>query len=402
VKKKQVDVGALEFGMYVAELDRPWTETPFLFQGFVLRSEEEIQTLRKYCKFVHVDDDRSERVASSTPPPASRSGLAGTGRVTHVERVAVQQELASADIAYRSSQQVLNDVSEAIKAGGDIDAGAVKTAVNQMTESIIRNPDALVLLSALKERGGYFLTRAMNRSIYMIMFSRFLGMEKADIERAGLVGLLQDIAMVQLPEAVVGRKGPLTPEEVKLVRTHVATGAEILAATHGLPPDIAKLAAMHHERHDGSGYPHGLRGSDMGAVGATAGLVDTYGAMTSERPYAGAMNPSSALGMLHKWRGRAFHPELVEEFIRCIGIFPVGSVVELNSGEVGIVISQNLEKRLQPRVMVVRDASGRELRPQKLLDLSRNLKLGQDDTYKIRKTLEYGRSGVGIKDVLMV
>jgi len=402
VKKKKVDVGALELGMYVTELDRPWTETPFLFQGFVLRSEEEIATLRKHCKFVHVDDDRSETVASSTPVPASRTGLPGTGRVVHVERVTVQQELAGADIAYKASQQVLNDVSEAIKSGGEIDAGAVKTAVNQMTNSIIRNPDALVLLSALKERGGYFLTRAMNRSIYMIMFARFLGMEQADIERAGLVGLLQDIAMVQLPEAVVGRKGPLTPEEVKLVRKHVSTGAEILAATHGLPPDISKLAAMHHERHDGSGYPHGLRGSDMGAVGATAGLVDTYGAMTSERPYAGAMTPSSALGMLHKWRGRAFHPELVEEFIRCIGIFPVGSVVELNSGEVGIVISQNLEKRLQPRVMVVRDASGRELRPQKLLDLSRNLKLGEDDTYKIRKTLEYGRSGVGIKDVLMV
>jgi len=402
VKKKKVDVGALEFGMYVAELDRPWTETPFLFQGFVLRSDEEIQTLRKFCKFVHVDDDRSELVASSAPPPPSRTGLAGTGRVAHVERVAVQQELPSADVAYRTSQQVLSEVTKAIKSGGEIDAKEVKTAVTRMTESIIRNPDALVLLSALKERGGYFLTRAMNTSIYMIMFARFLGMEQADIERAGLVGLLQDIAMVQLPEAVVGRKGPLAPEEVKLVRTHVATGMEILAATHGLPPEIATLAAMHHERHDGSGYPRGLKGPDLVAVAATAGLVDTYGAMTSERPYAGAMTPSGVLGMLHKWRGRAFHPELVEEFIRCIGIFPVGSVVELNSGEVGIVISQNLEKRLQPRVMVVRDASGRELRPQKLLDLSRNLKLGPDDTYKIRKTLEYGRSGVNLKDVLMV
>lgn len=401
MKKKKVEVGALEFGMYVAELDRPWTETPFLFQGFVLRTDDELQTLRKFCKFVMVDDERSELV-SPTAPPAARTGLAGTGRVKHVERVEVQHELGNADAAYSSSEAVLIEVTKAIKSGGEIDAAEVKSAVGKMTDSIIRNPDALVLLSALKERGGYFLTRAMNRSIYMIMFARFLGMEQADIERAGLVGLLQDIAMVQLPETMVGRKGPLTPEELRVVRSHVLMGAEILAATHGLPPEIAKFAAMHHERHDGSGYPRALRGADLGAIGASAGLVDTYGAMTSERPYANAMPPSSALGMLHKWRGTAFHPELVEEFIRCIGVFPVGSVVELNSGEVGIVISQNLEKRLQPRVMVVRDAAGKELRPQKLLDLSRNLKLGSDDVYKIRRTLEYGRSGVGLKDVLMV
>jgi HD-GYP domain-containing protein (c-di-GMP phosphodiesterase class II) len=402
MKKKRIEVGELEFGMYVAELDRPWTETPFLFQGFVLHSEEELETLKKYCRYVIVDDDRREASEQPTQAPAQRTALPGTNRVTHVERVAVEEELSGAEEAYKSSQLVLNEVVDVLKEGGEIEANEVKTAVTRMTESIIRNPDALVLLSALKERGGYFLTRAMNRSIYMIMFARFLGMEQTDIERAGLVGLLHDIAMVQLPEAVVGKKGPLSPEEVKLVRTHVETGAEILAATHGLPPDIAAVSAMHHERHDGSGYPRGLRGPDLGTIAACAGLVDTYGAMTSVRPYADAMAPSNALGLMHKWRGRAFHPQLVEEFIRCIGVFPVGSVVELNSGEVGIVISQNQAKRLQPRVMVVRDPAGRELRPQKLLDLSRNPKFSADDPYRIRRTLEYGRSGVGLKDVLMV
>jgi HD-GYP domain-containing protein (c-di-GMP phosphodiesterase class II) len=406
VKKKKVEIAGLEFGMYVAELDRPWTETPFMFQGFVLRSEEELTMLRKHCQYVYVDDDRQEapddpaRVASA--PKGAAPPLPGTRRVAHVERRAVDLELPHAQEAYQASQVVLNDVVDVLKEGGEFDAVEVKGAVNRMTESIIRNPDALVLLSAMKERGGYFLTRAMNRSIYMIMFARFLGMEQADIERAGMVGLLQDIAMVQLPEAVVSKKGPLSPEEIKLVRSHVQTGKEILAATHGLPPDIATLAAMHHERHDGSGYPHALRGPDLGTIAACAGLVDTYGAMTSARPYADAMAPSNALGMLHKWRGRAFHPELVEEFIRCIGVFPVGSVVELNSGEVGIVISQNQAKRLQPRVMVVRDAAGHELRPQKLIDLARAPKFGAQETYRIRRTLEYGRSGVGLKDVLMV
>ncbi len=403
MKKKRIEIGELEFGMYVAELDRPWTETPFLFQGFVLRHDDELRTLRKHCKYVYVDDDRSEVPKGPDPTAVSlaSTSLAGIRRVTHVERVAVDVELPPAREAYSASERAMQEAVESMRTGGELDADEVKGVVAKMTESIMRNPDALVLYSALKERGGYFLSRATNRSIFMIMFARFLGMEQADIERAGLVGLLQDIAMVNLPEALLNKKGPLTPEEIQLVRSHVQKGAETLAATGGLPAEIAVLSAVHHERHDGSGYPHGLRGADLGTIGACAGVVDTYGAMTSARPYADPMTPSNALGMLHKWRGRAFHPDLVEEFIRCIGVFPVGSVVELNSGEVGIVISQNAAKRLQPRVMVVRDAAGAPLRPQKLIDLSRAPKASQTETYRIRRTLEYGRTGVGLSDVLM-
>jgi hypothetical protein len=151
---------------------------------------------------------------------------------------------------------------------------------------------------------------------------------------------------------------------------------------------------LHHERHDGSGYPGGLVGRDIGMIGSIAAIVDTFDALTAERPYARAVSPSTALNMLYKWRGTLFDPVLVEQFIRCIGIFPVGSVVELNSGEIGIVITQNLEKRLQPRVMVIRDAAGVPLKPQKLLDLSREPKLRAGEPYRIRRTLEYGKAGV--------
>ncbi len=404
MKKKRIDVSELAFGMYVSELDRPWTDTPFMFQGFVLRSEEEIATLRKFCKYVIVDDDRSELSDDPTRGGLLRSGapLAGTGRIVHAERVSVEVEIAQARDVVNSSERVLQDAIKAVHIGGDVNAAEVRGAVTKMTESVIRNPDALVLITALRERGGYFLNRSMNASVYMIMFARFLGMEQKDIEKAGMVGMLQDIAMVRLPDAVVNKKGPLTPEEQKLMRTHVEAGAKIIADTHGLGTEISTLALVHHERHDGSGYPKGLRGEELVTLGAVAGLIDTYGAMTTARPYADPMSPSNAVGMLHKWRGRAFHADLVEEFIRCIGVFPVGSVVELNTGEVGIVISQNLTKRLQPRVMVVRDPKGQPLRPQKLLDLSKNPKATADEPYRIRKTLEYGRSGVGLNDVLMV
>jgi HD-GYP domain-containing protein (c-di-GMP phosphodiesterase class II) len=279
------------------------------------------------------------------------------------------------------------------------DSAQVKGAVSNMSQSVMRNPDALVLVSAMKERGSEVLDRALKVSLYMLMFARFMGMEQRDIERAGLIGLLQDIGMVKLPAGLVVKKGPLTDPERVIVRTHLEHTLKMLTDTPGIGPEVANLAVLHHERHDGSGYPRGLKGEAIETVGAIAGLIDTFCALTAARPYADALAPSRALGMMHKWRGQTFHPTLIEEFIRCIGVFPVGSVVALNSGEVGVVIAQNTVKRLQPRIMVVRDASGNALRPQKLLDLARAPKVSADEPYRILRTLEYGQAGVGMKDL---
>ncbi|MGH8672983.1 MAG: HD-GYP domain-containing protein, partial [Burkholderiales bacterium] len=374
--KHKVEIKDLQFGMYVFELDRPWTETPFTFQGFTLRTEQQLDVLKKYCAFVVVDQERSDAMLKPQRIPVAAGQrpagpLPGTRRIAHVERVPVEQELEPAQQTRLESEAKIANVFDTVKAGGALDAGTVKAAVTRMTESIMRNPDALMLFSALKQRGGYFLDRAMNCSIYMITFTRFLGMAQADIERAGMVGMSQDVGMLQLPEAVLQKPGSLAPDEITLVRTHIALGAEKIQAS-GLSSEVAELAAQHHEREDGSGYPNGLRGPATKVIGACAGIVDTFGAMTTKRPYADAISPSNVLGIMHKWKDKTFNSWLVEEFIRCIGVFPVGSVVELNSGEVGLVISQNTVRRLQPRVLVVRDANGNPVHPHKLLDLSKS------------------------------
>ncbi|HZD54300.1 MAG TPA: DUF3391 domain-containing protein, partial [Woeseiaceae bacterium] len=202
---KKISVGELQFGMYVTQLDRPWTDTPFLFQGFLLREPEQLETLRKFCKEVYIDVERSELpdVTRRAPfAPRAAGTPAGIRRVEHVERASVEAELTRAAKAYDSAHNTWESVAASISRGVDIDATAVQGAVRDMSASIMRNPDALVLFSALKERGGYFLTRAMNTSIYMIMFARFLGMTPEDIERAGLVGLLQDIGMLEVPDDI--------------------------------------------------------------------------------------------------------------------------------------------------------------------------------------------------------
>ena len=378
--RKKVAVKDLHFGMYVFELDRPWTETPFMFQGFTLRTEQQLDVLRKYCEFVHVDQERSDTVLKPQLEPSRRrrpagpaGPLPGTRRVAHVERVEVEKELAPAREARVHAEEKISDVFNTVKAGGALDAGTVKTAVTRMSESIMRNPDALMLFSALKQRGGYFLDRAMNCSIYLITFTRFLGMEQADIERAGMVGMSQDVGMLR-PARCRAAEARAADARRDHAGAHACRlGAEKIQES-GMSADVAEIAGQHHEREDGSGYLQGLKGSEMKVIGACAGIVDTFGAMTTKRPYADAISPSNVLGIMHKWKDKTFNGWLIEEFIRCIGVFPVGSVVELNSGEVGVVISQNTVRRLQPRVLVVRDSNGNPVHPHKLLDLSKSPK----------------------------
>jgi HD-GYP domain-containing protein (c-di-GMP phosphodiesterase class II) len=403
--KKKIPVVELQFGMYVWELDRPWTETPFMFQGFVLESAQQMEALKKYCKHVFIDTEKADSAAPRRQlhPGAGplATDLPGTGKVVHAESASVQEEMPQARAALKEAQFATVGLFDAIRVGDMLEAGEARTAVGNMTVSMLRNPDALTLFAAMRERGGYQLERAMDVSVYMIVFARFLGMEEDDVERAGLVGLLQDIGMLQLPSEMLQKPGRLEPAEYKIVQGHVERTSKVLAGAVGLPTDVAKLAALHHERFEGTGYPRGLRGPAISVIGAMAGIVDTFDALTVKRPYAEPLSPSNALNLLFRMRGKTFHPVLVEQFIRCIGYFPVGSVVELNSGEIGVVVSQNAEQRLQPRVMVVRDAAGQPLRPQKLLNLAKLPKMSADEPYRIRRTLEYGRAGVTLNEILM-
>ena len=398
--KKKISVQELQLGMYVGQLDRPWIGTPFLYQGFVVRTPQELADLRKYCREVYIDTEKAEVAGARPAAGVAIAGLPGTGRVLHRETVAVENEWPRAEDALQGASEALSDVFESVRVRKLVDSAQARSAVGNMTQSMLRNPDALMLFAAMRQRGGYQLERAMDVSVYMIAFARFLGMDEGDIERAGLVGLLQDIGMLDLPPAMLQKVSRLKPAEFKVIRGHVARSREILAGASGLPPEVAQIAALHHERYDGSGYPGGLKGDALGVIGAMTGMVDTFDALTVKRPYAEAMSPSNALNLLYRMRGRTFHPQLVEQFIRCIGYFPVGSIVELNTGEVGVVVAQNAEQRLQPKVMVVRDARGRPLRPQKFLNLAKLPKASADEPYRIRRTLEFGRAGVTVAEVV--
>ena len=382
---KNLPVAELKFGMYVASLDRPWTDTPFMFQGFVLETEEQLEILKKFCKSVFVDEARSElRELAPLKPFTPRYKV----------QVPVEREVEKAKAAHRSTQATVREMLQSVRVNRTLDTSSVEQAVTSMTESVLRNPDALLLFSRLREKGDYLHSHALDTAVYMTSFGRFLELSVDQISLLGYVGLMQDVGKLRVPDEILKKRERLTVAEMEQARQHVQHSIDILRETRGLPPEVAELAALHHERRDGSGYPKGLKGAEIGMIGCIAAIADVFDALTGERPYANAVSPSTALSMLYKWRGTLFDATLIEQFIRFVGIFPLGSVVEFNSGEIGIVIAQNLQKRLQPRVMIIRDPSGAELKPQKLLDLSREPKTARGEAYRIKRTLEYGKAGI--------
>jgi len=394
--KKEVPVEELEFGVYISELDRPWTETPFMFQGFVLKDDKQLEILKKHCKKVVIDlekgpdleDLRSQKRAAGPKGPSVLESI--KTKVKYEEKASVDVEMPAARAATRKAEGVLKDIFNAVQAGKALDAPRVKEAVTSMTDSVVRNPDAMLLLTKMKQKGEHTLDRALGVSIYMITFGRFLQLPRDQLDLLGMLGLLQDIGKTRVPEDVLTKEGKLSNAEMAVCKSHVGHSVEILKETPGLPPELPGLSALHHERFDGTGYPGGLKGAQIGLFGSVAGLVDCFDALTHPRPYGEALAPSNALNILYNGRDTQFDRPLVEQFIQCIGIYPVGALVEMNSGEIGIVIAQNLVRRLQPRVMVVLDAKGNQKRPPLILDLAREPKVNVDMPYRIKRTLEKG------------
>jgi HD-GYP domain-containing protein (c-di-GMP phosphodiesterase class II) len=408
---REVPVDSLEFGMFVAKLDRPWTETPFVYQGFVLQTEQQLDALRKYCKVVYVDPEkRQEAVAArllTLPPGSTRRAIAEQskekvrGTVVYRELASVEDELPRARNVVTQTNAIVHTMSRAVVTGNALDGGRAKQAVNEITDSVVRNPDAMMLLVTMRDKAEETLNRSTQVSVYMTVFGRFLQLERERLEILGLIGLLQDVGMLKLPAGLPARRADLAPAEDEIFKSHVTHSVEILSQTAGLPAELPGLASLHHERYDGSGYPRGLKGSAISQTGAIAGIVDSFDMLTAPAPYGMQMPPSNALNVLFQNRGMQFHAALVEQFIQCVGAFPVGSVVELNSGEVGVVITQNLVKRLQPRVMVVQDAGGNPIHPHKVLDLVHEPMATPDEPYRIRRTLDQATVKIDSRELFL-
>jgi len=511
IKREQIPVHELALGMFVVELDKPWIESDFLMQGFILEEQADLDKIKATCAHVFIDRTRSvgnqftakkklnvaikrkstvrikapkkqpenkntpvmnkarrgEKVSFmdvirevrgyQKPKNAERHSEDGTvynmrygadaasqtalpyeedkqknikqqggglldsvggfvnslfnrkklksfvafntdesknsilNELTDEEIIiyeqepAVEEEIAHIYPVYEQSQLVTRDIFDAIANEHQVDISSVSDVLDNMVESIGRTPDALLWLAKLKKTDGHAYNLALNVSVALMSFNSFLGLSKEQIKTSGLAGLLQDVGKAKLSSDVLLKKGKLTREEYEYAKIHVTESLNILKDTPGIPPEVIKIVAEHHERADGSGYPKQLNESELSLISQAAGLIDTYCAMTNHRSYAEGAYHQQALDQIHALSGKQFTKEIIDQLIQFMGIYPVSSLVELNTGEIGVVIQQNQVRRLLPRVMLLLDPKKERYSAPVVLDLIHQPKAPNGDLYAINK-----------------
>ncbi|MBL8496453.1 HD-GYP domain-containing protein [Nitrosomonas sp. JL21] len=435
-----VAVKELQSGMYVSELDRPWLETPYLIQGILIESQNDIDVLKHYCSYVYVDIDRSEpsiihkisaqlepqapgdtAVLQQPPqfnePPISASLHSNQSHVappsardleileklapramTYSDIRTVEQELPVAEKAYSAITALFSDINQSLEHHNKIDIHTAHEVVNTLCESVVRNPDAALLLAQLKTTGEELYDSAIKTSVHLLAFGRHLGFPRKELSILGLGGLLMDIGKLRLPKAMQNKRSlTLKPDERKLMKQHVLFGEDIIAPLSDTPGDVLKIILQHHERENGSGYPHGLHANQLHTYGRMAAIVDCYEELITEQSGIPGLKPFHAIKELKENAQNGLNYILVEQFAHCIGMFPVGSLVELNTGEIAIVLTHNRTQRLLPSVMIICDAKKAPYDNPVTIDL-RSADPGPGGIqYAIAKDLPQGAYGIDAK-----
>ncbi|MCB5197419.1 HD-GYP domain-containing protein [Deefgea salmonis] len=441
----RIPIVKLQLGHFVSELDRPWLDTPFLMQGFLIESLQQIELLHDYCEHITLDLNRSvggiaqwtsllapstihessrhaqhsplisaasreeqrkdklnilrelrrlfsnwRQQSSNSADSHSKDPSLSTEIVIYDDTAAVEQEIKTASSSHQTAQRLVFSLMEAVRQDLQPRVEEINEVVSDLVGSIIRNPNALLWLTQLKDRDQYTYAHSIDSAVYLLAFGRHLGYPRAELQSLGMAGLMLDVGKMRLPPELLTRTGRYTPGEFMLMKTHVNHSLDILSQMEGIPIDVFDMVARHHERYDGSGYPLGLKAERIGMFASMAGIVDCFTALTSDRSYSNAKSAHEALQLMYKWSERYFHPALIEQFSQCVGIFHVGTLVELSTGEVGIVIGQNRVRRLKPKLLIILGPDKHPYAKPHSLDLITNPSLPSGLPINIRRELPRG------------
>ncbi|MCB1703518.1 MAG: DUF3391 domain-containing protein [Halioglobus sp.] len=380
----------LEPGMFIAELDRPWLETPFALQGFVVRDAEEIQYVSNYVEHVYVD---AEYTGARQPLTLA----VATAESKPVMRLALKAEFARTKAAFKTAAEILDTAFLSLRSGESADIKAVRDALNPLIDGVFRNQEAVAALLRLKETGEYRPHHGVSMAIWGAILGRQIGLDRIELERLAIACALCDVGMTQLPTELLDQAENLTDTQRRIIRAHPSMGASLVAQTDNMDNEILGIIEHHHERLDGSGYPLGIEGASIPLLARIAGLVDTYDAMITPRPYAKARTSHEACLELLDCSGHQFQEALVEQFVQAIGLFPTGSMVELNTGEVAIVVAQNSMRRLKPELVIVLNGAKARRTIPKLVDLAEQHIAAEGERWIVRE-LHAGTYGISSEE----
>jgi HD-GYP domain-containing protein (c-di-GMP phosphodiesterase class II) len=400
IKQIKIDVGEVIIGMFVSGLDRPWTQTPFPIQGFYVRDLDEIKQLRSQCNHVYIDVIKGAPPAKANlrmmepiknkrkvgqydlnrPAPVSPIKI-NPNTYTHHEPL--EKEVKRARQLHQKVFSAVGQVMSQLDQGNLASVHETKRAASEMVDSVLRNPDAFTWLSRIRETDEYTYGHSVRSAVWAILFGRHIGIAKQDLDTLALGVLLKDVGKTHIRQVLLRKKDRDTQEQAEY-ESFIDKGVEILRKLPGVEPRVIAVVKTHCERINGSGFPQHLQGDKIPLLGRIAGIVTFYDEVTNPRGAINPIAPSQAVSRLYEVRGVDFQEDLVVEFIRGIGLYPTGTLVELSTGEVGVVIEQNFERRLKPKVMLLLNPLKQPLEKHKLLDLA------EDDSRK-QALLDSGR-----------
>ena len=383
---QRLNVADLRIGMSVVELDRPWLESPFTVHGFKIKTKQELQQLQNLCRYVYVVSKKS-KPADPTGEQLRRHKYRNTMTFEHA--------LPQAKSAHRQAKSIIKGFFKTMRNGHSFDAAVAKRAVKQCVSSVIANQEAMVWLGLLKDVDEYTAEHSLNVAVYSITLGRAEGLSPADLETLGLCGLLHDMGKAKVPLDVLNKEGALSETEFDLLKKHTTYGYEMLMSKQDVPEIAADVAHTHHERLNGRGYPQKLHGNKISYFSRIVAIADAYDAITSTRVYSPAKTALEGLRILLGAQGSHFDAELVNKFINVMGIYPAGSVAELSTGEVGLIIPTPQANNDKPRVLIVRNTD-KETCPKKVLDLSQNPKDLHGEVITVKHLLSNGAFGIDL------
>ncbi|MDX1757328.1 MAG: DUF3391 domain-containing protein [Marinobacter sp.] len=412
VRQKKIAAHDLTVGMFVSDLDRPWHQTPFPIQGFRIRSDEDVRSVTSYCSWVMIDvpelRDTISFEQSNTPIFPRRRGATRRGSrevvqlppvqiknpVQYPEAAPFRKEVKASAKLLQGAEDALNQVYDRLKEGEAPDLRPLAASVQKMTDSVVRNPDALLWLSRMQEHDDYIYRHGLNAAVWGLVFGRYLGLEQGLLNHLAMGCLLAQLGKMDLPTELLRDEEALSNDEFAHYKSYVALGVQRLGDL-GLSRAVTSVVQYHRERHNGSGFPEGIRGDRIPLLAKIAGLVSCYESLIAPRDPQRAMAPAQAVAQLYEVRNIEFQEDLVEKFIQTVGVYPVGTLVELSDGQRGVVVSHSPERRLLPRVMVMTDREHRPLKQAKIINLAEyNAEKSADAALVVNGCLPQGTEGL--------
>jgi HD-GYP domain-containing protein (c-di-GMP phosphodiesterase class II) len=394
----QVRVKELQIGMYVSKLDRPWLETPFLFQGFELKNSADVKEVQRQCDYVFIDITKKNK--TSTKKITSNNTGYSKGwlekRKPPKKKSNFSQEFVAAESLHQKTSGLVKNFMEDVALGRAINVEIAKKAVSDCVQSVINSPDALMWLTQLKERDEYTSQHSMNVCIFSIALARQIDLPEAELENVGLCGMMHDMGKMKIPLEVLNKPGRFEPEELAIMQTHPTIGWKLLMSSSGMPGCAIDAAYGHHERMDGKGYPRGLTAESIHPYTRIVTIADMYDAISSDRVYKNGRTHLEAINILTKFSGDQLDSGLVIKFIESLGVYPPGNIVEMTNGEVAVVIETNQVKKLKPKITMLLDEDKKWVKP-RLVDLAKIDVDARGKIYGIRRIVRPEEYNVDVK-----